>query len=108
MPERTLTSDELKALLERFSLERAGERTFEEVAEAQVQLLTAKIAALTDMLRGSEANDTVHLASRMLLGDLAAIAAHFRGRVNAMRSPLAKALADLRDVRYESTDAEPR
>ncbi|MGH9723005.1 MAG: hypothetical protein ACRD8O_22570 [Bryobacteraceae bacterium] len=97
MPGSTLSVHELAGLLERFPLERAGGRTFEEIADAHVQLLLARIAALTDLLRGAEPNETTHLASRLLLSDLTIVAAHFRGRANVMRPSLAKALAQLRE-----------
>jgi hypothetical protein len=106
VPGHPLTSRELTELLERFPLERTGGRTLEEMTEAQLQLLMARIAALTDMLRGAEPNDAAHLASRMLLGDLATVAAQFRGRANGTRSSLAKALADLRDVSHGAADSD--
>lgn len=108
MPERTLTFDELTQLLERFSSERAGGKTIEEVNEAQVRLVLARIGAFTDMLRGAKPDEAARLVSRMLLSDLAAIAVHFRGRANTMRVPLAKALADLHVVRHESADTDRR
>ena len=82
VPQRTLTSDELTQLLERFPLERAGGRPLEATTETQVQLLLGRIAALTEALRGRESNETTRLASRMLLVDLTSAAAYFRGRTN--------------------------
>ena len=108
VPERTLTFVELTQLLERLSSERAGGKTIEEVTETQVRLLLARIGAFTDMLRGAKPDEAARLVSRMLLSDLAAVAAHFRGRANTMRVPLAKALADLHVLRYESADSERR
>ena len=106
VPGSVLTAGRLAELLDRFPPERPGLRAVEEIAEAQAQLQAARIAALTDMLHGAEAGDIARLASRILLGDLAAVAARVRGRSNAMRPSLAKALADLRDVRHESADSE--
>jgi hypothetical protein len=106
VPEPEFTAADLARLLERFLLERTGDRTFEEVADAQLQTLAARIAALTDVLRDAEPSQTVNLASRILLGDLTAVAAHFRGRANAMQSMLEQALADPRDERHESTDGQ--
>jgi hypothetical protein len=106
VPEPEFTAAELTRLLERFPLERTGDRTFEKVADAQVQILAARIAALTDMLRDAKPNETVNLASRILLEHLTAVAAHFRGRANAMQSLLGKALAGPRDARHESTDGQ--
>lgn len=104
MPRRTLTPDELTQLLERFPLERAGGQPLEGATEAQVQLLFERITALTEALRGAESNETTRLATRMLLVDLTSAAAHFRGRTNTMRSPLAKTLAELRDLRHGSAE----
>ncbi len=92
---RTLTSDDLALLLERFRAERAGARTAEDMIDEQVQVLLARIAALTDALGGTELNDASRIASRVLLSDLAFVAAQFRGRANTMRASLGKTLEDL-------------
>jgi hypothetical protein len=96
VPNRALTPDELTPLLERFRPERARGKTPSEISDAEVQLLLARIAALTDALHDAEPNETARLASRILLSDLAVLAAQFRGRANAMRTSLAKALEELR------------
>jgi hypothetical protein len=108
VPDRPSTLDQLTELLDRFQMERAGGKKLEEVADAQAQVLTARIAALTDLLRGAEPSEAMALASRILLRDLTAVAAHFRGRANGMRASLAKALAELRDVHHASADSERR
>lgn len=108
MTERRLATGELTELLERFPVERAGSQAVEEVTGARIQLLLARIAALTAMLRDAAPDETADLVSRLLLNDLAAVAAHFRGRANEMRSSLAKALADLREGHQESIDGQPR
>jgi hypothetical protein len=97
VPQRTFTFDELAALLERFSLERAGVRTSDEITASQVQLLLARIAALTEVLRDALPGQTTQLASRMLLKDLSEVAAHFRGRANVLRPLLAEALTQVRE-----------
>ena len=79
MPDRPLTLGELTELLDRFPLERAGDRTFDEVTDTQVQLHLARIAALTEMLRGATANETAQLASRMLLRDSDSCRRSFQG-----------------------------
>ena len=99
VPGKLLTLGELNALLERVALDRAGSRPAEEVTEAQIQHLLARVAALTDALREAEQSSAAQLASRLLLDDLAVIAAHFRGRANSMEPVLSKALADLSDAR---------
>jgi hypothetical protein len=103
---RKFTLNELTDLLERFRPERAGGKTPSEITEAQIQLLLARISALTDALRGAEANEPARLAMRVALNDLGTIAGHFRARTNTMRDALAKALADLRDARSEAPEAK--
>lgn len=103
---KSLTPGELNTLLERLRLERAGSRPVEEMTEAQIQHLLARVAGLTDVLREAERNDAAQLASRLLLEDLAAVAAHFRGRANTMEQMLSKALADLRDARYAASSGD--
>ena len=104
---REFTLNDLTDLLERFRPERtAGKVAPAEITEAQVQLLLARVAALTDALRGAELNEPVRLAMRVALNDLATIADQFRGRTNTMRAALAKALADLRDARSEAPGAK--
>ena len=99
VPGKSLTLGELNATLERFALDRAGSRPAEEMTEAQIQHLLARVAALTDALRDAEHSTPAQLASRLLLEDLAVITAHFRGRANSMKPVLSKALADLGDAR---------
>jgi hypothetical protein len=108
VPGSELTAERLTEVLDRFPPERPGIQTVEETAEAQARLQVARIAALTDMLRDADPNEIARLASRMLLSDLAAVAARFRGRANAMRSSLAQALAEMPDVCDDSADSERR
>jgi hypothetical protein len=104
---REFTLNELTDLLERFRPGRAaGKAAPAEITEAQVQLLFARVAALTDALRGAESNEAARLAMRVALNDLATIAAQFRGRTNMMRAALAKALADVRDAPSEAPGAK--
>jgi hypothetical protein len=110
VPSRKFTLDELTALVERFCPDRAGSRVPPEIAESQVQLVLARIAALTELLRGAEPNEPARMAARMALNDLAAVAEQFRGRTNAMRATLAKAIAELREAGSQALprrDAEP-
>jgi hypothetical protein len=104
-----LTSEELTAVLDRFRVERPGPRSLSEITEAQVDLVVARLAALTDAIRGGESNEATLLASRILLSDLAFVAGQFRGRANAMRVSLTSTLADLRGVMadLERSDVKP-
>ena len=108
MPERTLTIDELTGLLERFPLDRAGGRTSEDMSDAHVQHLLKRIAAVTDAIRGLESSETTRLASRVLLDDLATVAAQFRGRANGAGASLAKALDALQHVLAHTGDQSER
>jgi hypothetical protein len=106
VPSRKFTLDELTELVERFRPDRAGSKVPHEITEAQIQLMLSRIAALTDVLRSAEASEPARLAARMALNDLAAVAVQFRGRTNAMRAALAKALAELREARSEAPYAK--
>ena len=93
--DRMSTTEELTALLERLRLQSAGLRTTAEVAQVQQDLLLARIASLTEAIRGSEWNATTRLASRLLVDDLALVIAQFRGEANQMRASLSGALDGL-------------
>ena len=93
---RTLTSDDLVLLLECFRKERTGAGKTAETTDKQVQVLFARIAALTDALGGTESTDAARIASHVLLSDLAFVAAQFRGRANTIRASLGKTFEDLR------------
>jgi DNA anti-recombination protein RmuC len=88
--------EDLTMLLERLDVQRAGAKSPSEIADAQVERLLARVAALTGALRAASQNDTARLASRVLLDDLALVAAQFRGNANDMRASLSSALDDLR------------
>ena len=98
MPDPGFTADHLTTLLESLDGQRAGARTSSEIADAQIDLLLARVATLTAALGAAPPNDTAHLASRLLLDDLAMIAAQFRSRANALRASLASALDELREA----------
>lgn len=101
MAGRTLTLEELTEILERFPVERAGARTLGDTTEAQAQALLVRIAALTDALRDAEPAGPARVAARLLVSDLSAIAAHFRGRANTMGPPLASALREIGRAREQ-------
>ena len=95
VPDRTSTAEDLTALLERLRLQPAGASTPSEVTRAQLDLLLARIGSLTEALRNADRNETTRLASRLLLSDLALVAAQFRGSANAMSASLSHALEGL-------------
>jgi ribosomal protein S15P/S13E len=96
--ERALNFAELTELLERIRPERAGGKTIDETTQAQVQHLLARIAALTDALRTGESDHSTRLGSRLLLDDLAMVAALFRARSNDLGTSLTCALDNMRTV----------
>jgi len=108
--DRASTPDELASILERFRLEPAGDRQPSEITEAQLQLLLARIAAVTDTVRALESHETRRIASRILLDDLTVVAAQFRGRANAIAASLATAIAEMREAleRCERSSARRR
>jgi hypothetical protein len=99
-----LTPGALAALLERLRLPQAGAGLTPEAARAQADLLLARIASLTEALRAGEANETTRLASRLLLSDLALVAAQFRGRANEVSRSLNRVL-DEAQATLEKVDA---
>ena len=97
------TSDNLTALLESLRLQPAGAAPLSEVSRAQLDLLLARIALLTEALRQVQPEHTARLAERLLLADLGLVAAQFRGRANDTASALTRALDGIRSG-LESTD----
>jgi DNA anti-recombination protein RmuC len=69
-----------------------------EDADARLESLLSRIATLTETLRAGESNETTRKASQMLLSDLAAVAAQFRSRTNAMRESLSRVMKDVRST----------
>ena len=92
MASRPFTADELTRLLERFRLQQAGANATPEVNQAQLDLLLARIASLSDALRDAEASEASRLASRLLLSDLGLVSAHFRAHANEIGEALTRAL----------------
>ena len=96
MPGRNLSLDELTALLERCSSAHAGGHGGAAAGQPHVELLVARVAAVTEALRDADSNEATRLAERMLVADLALLAAQFRAGANAIGTSLAGALDTLR------------
>ncbi len=96
MPDRTISPNDLILLLERVRLPSAGAKPTSDVTLEQVDALIARIASLTDALRGAADDETAQVASRILIGDLAMVAAQFRGRANELVAALTRAREDIR------------
>jgi hypothetical protein len=96
VPDPANTPGDLILLLERLRLPSAGAKYTPEVIREQGDVLITRIAALTEALRGAAEDETSKLASRMLIGDLALVAAQFRGRANELVASLTRARDDIR------------
>jgi hypothetical protein len=96
VPDRASPSDDLTALLERLRLHPAGRASLSEVNQAHLDLLLGRIASLTDALRDAQSDETARLTARLLLADLALVAAQFRGRANDVAGALARAADGIR------------
>ena len=107
MADQTLTVHELTARLEQLALQRASAKTPAEAAGAQVDFLIARMTLLIGVLRCAEANDATRLASRMLIADLAQVAAQFRASTNAISGSLSTVLDDLRGALEGGPDGPP-
>lgn len=103
VPDSARPSHDLTALLERLRLQPAGPASLSEVNRAQLDLLLARIASLTEALRDAPSDETSRLAARLLLADLSSVAAQFRGRANDIAGALTRALDGIRSG-FESTD----
>jgi hypothetical protein len=96
--ERASAAADLTKTLERLRLEQAGARSTSEVAQAQIDLMLARIASLTDVVRSAESQEAFRLACRLLLADLALVAAQFRGRANELAEALDREIEGIRAV----------
>ena len=106
MAERALQIDDLTAVLRRLRLHEAGTLSPSEVTQAQVELLLARIASLTETLRGAASNEASRTAAHLLLADLAMVAAQVRGNTNALGERLTHVLANVR-LTLESAADKP-
>jgi hypothetical protein len=95
VPDRAILPNDLILLLERLRLPPAGAKPTSDVTLEQVDVLIARIASLTEVLRGAAEDETAQLASRMLMSDLALVAAQFRGRANELVAALTRARDDI-------------
>jgi hypothetical protein len=98
MADSALSAADLTALLERFALRPAGAKRPGDVSQAEIELLLARISALTSALQRASGNEAARLATRLLLSDLALVAAQFRGGTNALAASLTGALEGLERV----------
>jgi hypothetical protein len=95
--------DDLTALVECIRLQPASAQLSADVAQAQLEVLLARIAALTEALRNAPATDSARFGARLLLADLALVTAQFRGRTNAAHETLTRAIEGLGAVSTQSS-----
>jgi hypothetical protein len=98
VPGRSLSLDELTSLLERCSSAHAGRQGAVAAGQPHVELLVARVAALTEALRDADSNDTTRLAERILVADLTLLATQFRTGAHAIGTSLVRAQDTLGDA----------
>ena len=106
-----MSTDDLTALLQQLRLQQPGAKSPAQIAHAQTDLLLSRIASLSDTLRdtqrGAEWNDTSRAAARLLLADLAMVAAEIRGNATAIHEQLTGTLEDARVALERSAGHKP-
>lgn len=107
MSEPRASIDELTGLLQQLRLQQPGAKSPAEVAQAQTDLLLARMASLTATLRAAEWNDTSRAAARLLLADLAMIAAQVRSNAAAIGDGLTTTLEHVRHALERTAGDEP-
>ena len=107
VPERSASIDDLTALLQDLRLQRAGAQSPAKVSQAQTDLLLARISSLTDSLRGVELNGPSRAAGRLLLADLAMVAAEIRGNATTVHEQLTATLEDARAALERTAGGTP-
>ncbi len=96
----------LSAVLQQLRLQHADRKSPSEVTHAEIELLLARIALLTETLGGAaQSTETFRAAARLLLADVAMVTAHFRGDTNALSERLTRALEDAQLALERAADA---
>ena len=96
--ERTSSPDPLAGLLLTLRLQPAGMTSPSEAAHAQLDLLFERVATLSKALRDADGGAIPRVAARLLLADLAMVAAQLRGHATAHSASLASALENVREI----------
>ena len=95
MPGEMPSLSHLRATLDELRVAAVGERGPDEIAGLQLEHLLARVRALTEDLEVAGGGADMRLAERLLLADLALVAARLRAEVNADRTALAGVLEAL-------------
>jgi hypothetical protein len=98
VPDAPLSPADLMALFERFRLRPQDVPTVAFATRTQLDLMLARITALTDLVRSSDpvADDASRLAIRLLLVDLGVLSAWLRGEANEKAAALGRVLDEVR------------
>jgi hypothetical protein len=100
--------DALGALLEELRVPAGAPGTPAAVTETQITQLLGRIAAVTAWLRrAGDAGDASRAAVRLMLADVAMVAAQFRGNTTALDARLEAAIESARQALERSTDDVP-
>lgn len=99
MADTPLTPASLADTLERLQLRPPAVQTVQAAAQGQVELACARIAALTELLRGDTAwTETTRLTARLLLAELGAVSAQFRAGATESAASLTAAMDSIRTL----------
>jgi hypothetical protein len=89
---------DLLDILTRLRLQPADATSAAAAARGQLEIVVARIAALTDALRAGGGDADARLASRLLLADVGQVVAQLRGEANELAAALDRALEALRSA----------
>lgn len=96
----------LNVVLQQLRLQHADKKSPSEVTQAEIELLLARIASLTETLGDStQSAETFRVAARLLLADVAMVTAHFRSDSNALSERVTRALEDAQLALEHAADA---
>jgi hypothetical protein len=103
--DRNPGAEALGAILEQLRLNDGAGSTPPAVTQAQIDLLLARITAVTGWLRRTpDSSDASRAAVRLLLADVAMVAAQFRGNTTALDDRLTRAVEHARLALESTTD----
>jgi hypothetical protein len=96
MAGRTFTAADLESLVAGLRVVQAGAQSSRVALELQMDVLLERIAALTHALRTPGENEAVRVACRLLLSDIALVAAQLRGGTSEHAALLTQAIEGIR------------
>jgi hypothetical protein len=100
VPDTPPSPIDVAALLERLRLRPQDVSTAAAASRAHIELILARITALTELLeRDGVSHDTRRVATRLLLADLGVVSAWFRAQANEAASALSRVLDGARQTR---------